>query len=109
MTGDIICCLSVLGEPIIGRGSGRRAAALCRILKRRKNSFENTKTGKTREKYRIKIANSLIINVIGNLFWVPGRTRTVDIQNHNLSCIVIYPVDFHQVNELSIRSSVNYK
>lgn len=76
MTGDIICCLSVLGEPIIGRGSGRRAAALCRILKRRKNSFENTKTGKTREKYKIKIANSLIINVIGNLFWVPGRTRT---------------------------------
>lgn len=73
MTGDIICCLSVLGEPIIGRGSGRRAAALCRILKRRKNSFENTKTGKTREKYKIKIANSLIINVIGNLFWVPGR------------------------------------
>ena len=85
MTGDIICCLSVLGEPIIGRGSGRRAAALCRILKRRKNSFENTKTGKIREKYKIKIANSLIINVIGNLFWVPGRTRTVDIQNHNLT------------------------
>ena len=82
MTGDFICCLSVLGEPIIGRGSGRRAAALCRILKRRKNSFENTKTGKTREKFKIKIANSLIINVIGNLFWVPGRTRTVDIQNH---------------------------
>ena len=48
---------------------------------------------------------------LGDVFflWVPGRTRTVDIQNHNLSCIVIYPVDFHQVNELSIRSSVNYK
>ena len=42
-------------------------------------------------------------------FGVPGRTRTVDIQNHNLSCIVIYPVDFHQVNELSICPSVNYK
>ena len=75
MTGDFICCLSVLGEPSIGRGSGRCAAALCRILKRRKNSFENTKTGKIREKLKIKIANSLIVNVIGNLFWVPGRTR----------------------------------
>ena len=85
MTGDFICCLSVLGEPIIGRGSGRRAAALCRILKRRKNSFENTKTGKTREKFKIKIANSMIISIIGNLFGVPGRTRTVDIQNHNLT------------------------
>ena len=49
MTGDYICCLSVLGEPIIGRGSGRRAAALCRILKRRKNSFENTKTGSSNQ------------------------------------------------------------
>ena len=56
-----------------------------------------------------KCKSPVISLITGLLLRVPGRTRTVDIQNHNLSCIVIYPVDFHQVNELSIRSSVNYK
>ena len=37
-----------------------------------------------------------------SLCWVPGGTRTHDIQNHNLPWISLYHIDFHHVNEFSL-------
>ena len=48
-------------------------------------------------------------NEILSLCWVASGARTHDIQNHNLPYISLYIVDIHQIKELSIRSSVNYK